>query len=132
MKVVFLGLDSLQVLILFVTFSFLLLGFEAALLHYRARFRHWAMWAPVILCPLIFIWGLVAVFIFTSLTQITFQGLMLLSVVQGLWGTYFHIAPRFRGSRRRFLSRLIFGPPIIAPLSLAGMGVLGLLAFFLV
>jgi hypothetical protein len=122
---------SLQrVLILFVSLAFLLIGIQVTLYHYRQNFHNKVMWTPVIASPIFFVVGIIHVCYKMSWLHTLFIILMWVGAVAGLIGFYFHV----RGVKLRVggyeLRNFMIGPPVILPLLLTAMAVLGLIAAY--
>lgn len=114
----------------FVGIVFILIGIQVVLLHYRQNFRHWAMWLPVIGSPLL---GVLAIIlgVFNIFSMKVFMAILYsIIALAGLIGYYFHftgVGNRVDGYR---LQNFLVGPPIILPLLITAMGVLGIMALY--
>ncbi|HZG77561.1 MAG TPA: hypothetical protein VEZ72_17035 [Paenibacillus sp.] len=116
--------------ILFVAISFLLIGVQVFLFHYRQNFHNKAMWTPVIEAPIVFISGIVFVMYRTDAAATVWVWLMYIAVVSGFVGFYYHT----RGLGKRVggyeLRNFLIGPPTLLPLMLSALGAFGLLAVY--
>lgn len=119
-----------RILILFVSLAFILIGVQVTMFHYRQNFHKKAMWIPVIATPVFFLVGIVLVFYNVHWLRNLFVGLMGIGTLAGLIGFYYH----FRGVGVRVggwaLRNFLIGPPIILPLLITAMSVLGLIAIY--
>jgi hypothetical protein len=131
MKPVLAGLTLQQVLILFAALSFIPLGLEVGLLHYRAKFYRWAMWTPVVFTPAGVLSGLAGGLWMTGASLALLQALMWIAVLVGGLGFLLHLWQRFRSGMGLTLKGLLYGPPLLAPLSISSTGLLALLAIYL-
>lgn len=118
-----------RLLLLMVSIMFLVVFIQVTLFHYRQNFRHWAMWAPVLLTPLGSIAALVLVFVPNQPWLVTALGILLaIGILAGLLGFYLHL----RGVGERVggykLNNFLVGPPIMLPLTVFAISILGLLA----
>jgi hypothetical protein len=124
------GWDFQRFYVSFVGVAFALLGLQVLLFHWRAAFKKWTMYGPVLLSPVLAAAGVVG-----ALTRdgwIGWAALVVfgLGVVDGLVGIYEHargIAGRIGGFSLR---NLVAGPPVLLPVmftALALTGALGLI-----
>jgi hypothetical protein len=110
-------------------FSAIVSGWEAYAQHQRGAYANRWMWTPVWLTPPTVL-AAVAALASERAARRVLPVLSLVSLADGLVGTYYHV----RGIRRLpggfALGRynLVIGPPIFAPLLTCMIGVLGLLA----
>lgn len=122
------GWDFQRFYVLFIGAAFLLLGLQVLLFHWRAAFRRWTMYGPVLLAP-----GLAAAGFVAGATRSGWVGwaalvVFALGVVEGLVGVYEHlhgIAMRIGGFSPR---NLIAGPPPILPALFMALSISGGLA----
>ena len=116
-----------RVLMLFVGAAFLMIATQVALFHYRQNFHHWAQWTPVIGAPAI---GLVA--LLTAIFNATWLNWVLIALLGvGLLVGVVGFALHFTGVGERVdgyrFNNFLVGPPIVLPLMVTAMSVLGLL-----
>ncbi len=119
------GWDFQRFYLLFVAVAFLLLGLQVLLLHWRAAFTRWTMYAPVLLAPVLAAAGVVG-----GLTRDGWLGWTVLIVflvggVVGLVGVYEHghgIAERIGGFSLR---NLVAGPPVLLPVMFTALALSG-------
>lgn len=119
-----------RIVILFVSFAFLLIGIQVTLFHYRQNFRVKVMWTPVIGSPVFFVSGLLLFFSHADALAVIFTLLMWAGVLVGLIGFYMH----FKGVGARVggykLRNFLIGPPVILPLLFCAVSVLGLIGIY--
>ena len=113
-------------------FASLLSGYEAATEHYRAGYGLQVMYTPVIISPLLLVAG-IAGFFSRRAARIVLPLASLLTIVDGLAGTYFHIRniARRPGGWRLPVTNLVMGPPLFAPVLFTLSGYLGIIASLL-
>ena len=105
------------------------LGAEIYFEHLRDSFGNRWMWTPVVLTPPLVAAGVAGV-MSERAARTALPAVSALYAIDGLIGVYTHL----RGVRRRPgglqepLYNLVMGPPLLAPGSLALIGVLGLVA----
>jgi hypothetical protein len=108
--------------------GFLVVGAQVTLFHYRGNFRNKAMWLPVISAPLL---GLILLYhwVATPAWLVTpLRWFHWIELVGGLIGFGFHargISQRMGGFK---LNNVLTGPPILLPLLLSFLSILGLVA----
>lgn len=127
---VYVGWPLGRVLLLAVSAMFLVIFLQVTMLHYRQNFRSAPMWSPVVETPLIALVAAVAAFInSTILLQVT-GALLIIGVVSGLGGFYYHV----RGVGERVggyhLNNFLIGPPVMLPLTISAISALGLFALY--
>jgi hypothetical protein len=112
--------------------SALLSGFEAYYSHYKNNFRYWMQWSPVVIAPVL------AGVAFGSVKsrRLATTALPALSIVAGAdaaIGFFYHARGVLRrpGGSKRLLYKVMYGPPIFAPLLFGAAGMLGVLASLL-
>lgn len=124
------GWPLARVLILFDSLVFLFVGIQVTMSHYRQNFHHKAMWIPVIAIPLFVGSGIVLTFNAANWARGLFALLMWIGSAAGFLGFYYH----FRGVGIRVggyeLRNFLMGPPIIMPLLITALSVLGLIAVY--
>ena len=105
------------------------LGGEIWFEHYKGSYGDKWMWTPIVLTPPLTAAGVAGVFSERA-AQTALPLLSALYTLDGLIGVYTHV----RGVRRKPggfqepLYNIVMGPPVLAPGSLALIGVLGLVA----
>ena len=129
-------LDCSRFLTTVVSFGFLFLTLDSFMEHYftQKQIRPY-QWIPVIFGVMAFPISLTAVVRLNPVTSRILGAVCLISVLVGGWGFYFHIAAIWRMIDTPFewsflFSGLRYGPPMLAPLSYAGLGLLGLVGAF--
>ena len=102
---------------------------QVTLFHWGAAFSARAMWAPVLLTPMIVVAALLGVVDAGTFGWIA-AAFLALAAFDGLYGLYRHL----RGVAAQIgvlnLRNLIAGPPFVLPLAYSLVGVLGLLGLF--
>jgi hypothetical protein len=120
-----------RVLILFLGVAFALLAVQVTLFHSRQNFRHWAMWVPVIELPVFALTAIVLAFYNAAWIRWVFALWMILGTTGGVYGAYLHtvgIGQRVGGYGES--QNFLVGPPVILPIMMSALSVLGLLALF--
>jgi hypothetical protein len=119
-----------RIVILYVGLAYLFIWIQVTMSHYRQNFHHKAMWAPVILAPLICITSIICTLMNNSGWLLMAIILLWLGALAGLVGFYFH----FKGVGLRVggyaLRNFLIGPPIILPLLFSALSILGLIAVY--
>lgn len=119
-----------RVILLFTGLALLLIFIQVTLFHYRQNFRHFAMWLPVLGSPAI---GLMALWLSLGnspgIRNVTIVFLVI-GLIAGLIGFLYH----FRGVGKRVggykMPNFLVGPPIILPLMITAISILGLIAIY--
>ncbi len=113
-------------------FAALVSGFEAFSQHQRGAFKHWLMWTPVVLTPPMMLLAGAALFSRT-VAALALPWASLVMVVDGVVGFVNHVrgVRRLPGGFRVGWYSITMGPPLLAPVLLTVVGVLGLLAAFM-
>ena len=119
-----------RVIFLFTGLALLLIFIQVTLFHYRQNFRHWAMWLPVLGTPAI---GLLAIWLSINnsigIRRITVVFLTI-GLFAGVIGFFYH----FRGVGQRVggykTANFLVGPPVILPLMVTAICILGLIAVY--
>jgi len=109
-------------------------GFESWYSHYKSNFRYKAQWTPVLLSPILLAASLGAI-ASARIARTLLPAASALAMVDGAAGFFYHA----RGIVRRpggkepatRLYKLLYGPPIFAPLLFAACGMLGILSSLL-
>jgi hypothetical protein len=109
-------------------------GVEAWYSHYKSNFRYKAQWTPVLLSPIL-LGASVGAILSRRVARTVLPAASTLAMINGATGFFYHT----RGILRRpggkepetRLHKLLYGPPIFAPLLFAACGMLGLLSSLL-
>jgi hypothetical protein len=109
-------------------------GVEAWYSHYKSNFRYKAQWTPVLLAPVL-LGASVGAIISGRVARTLLPAASAVAMIDGATGFFYHA----RGILRRpggketgtRLHKLLYGPPIFAPLLFAACGMLGLLSSLL-
>jgi hypothetical protein len=119
-----------RIVILFVGISFLAIGVQVTLSHYRQNFHHPAMWGPVISSPILAVVSIALAFYASSWLFTLYMIMMYVAMAEGVGGFYYH----FHGVGLRvggYTSRnFLVGPPVVLPLLFTAIGALGLFAYY--
>lgn len=119
-----------RVVVFFIGLAFLALGLQVIFFHYRQNFRHWAMWIPVLATPVFGLVGLLISFYNTPVLRSLWLVLLAVGALAGILGFWLHL----RGVGERVdgykLNNFLIGPPIMLPLLITVMSVLGLAALY--
>lgn len=118
-------------LCLFTGLGFLLVWLDISLGHVSAGLEHPGMWAPLIFLPCAAtVSMLTAIRAGESLSRV-FRVICRAAVLIGILGFFFHFArllKELKGAVQwEVVMRLMRYPPLLAPLAVSGLGVLGLL-----
>jgi hypothetical protein len=122
------GWDFQRFYVGFVGIAFALLGLQVLLFHWRAAFKRWTMYGPVLLAPVLAVAGVAG-----ALSRDGWLGwavliVFVLGLVDGLIGIYEH----GRGVARRIggvsLRNLVAGPPVLLPVMFTALAFSGGLA----
>jgi hypothetical protein len=99
---------------------------QVTLMHWAGGFRHVAMWWPVLATPVFAAVAVAGAVTRTGVVGWVAAAVMVVAVVEGLVGVWFHLLG-IRAQVGGFnLRNLIAGPPPLLPLAYALIGVLGL------
>jgi hypothetical protein len=112
----------------FVGLAFALLGVQVLLFHWRAAFKQWTMYGPVLLAPVLAVAGIVGAVTRAGWLGWAVVAVFALGVVDGLIGIYEHsraIAGRIGGFSLR---NLVAGPPLLLPVMFTALAFSGGLA----
>ena len=119
-----------RVLLLFTALALLLIFIQVWLFHYRQNFRHWAMWIPVLATPVLGVCLIILALGNTTRFRPVVVALLVAGLLGGLVGFYYH----FRGVGTRVdgyrIQNFLVGPPVILPLMVTAISVLGLMAIY--
>lgn len=121
-----------RVLLLFLGVVFLALFVQVTMMHSRQNFRHWAMWLPVLGTPTLGVLSLIMVFWNAAALRTIFSYLLVIVGVAGVMGTFFHLEGVGERVDGYTLSNFLVGPPVLLPIMVTAMSVLGLIILFLV
>jgi hypothetical protein len=107
-------------------------GFEAWYSHYKSNFRYKAQWLPVIMSPILLFASLGAV-AHRHIATTLLPAASVLTIANGGVGFVMHARGVMRrpGGKGARLHKILYGPPIFAPLLFAACGMLGLMASLL-
>lgn len=110
-------------------FSAFFSGFEALYSHYKNNFKFKAQWSPVIIAPLLMLAAALSL-LKPRAARTVLPIISLAAIVDGGIGFYYHARGIVRrpGGVKKLGYKILYGPPIFAPLLFAACGVLGLLA----
>jgi hypothetical protein len=101
---------------------------QLSLFHWGAAFASKAMWVPVILTPVIVLAIGIGVLERTDPWGWIAAGALVLGVIDGLVGLYFHVRGTVAQVGGLTVRNLIAGPPPVLPLAYSLVGVVGLIA----
>jgi len=122
------GWPFARLYMLLVALAFAVIGLQVLLFHWRAGFRSWTMYGPVLLAPVIVLAGLVGALQRDGLLGWIVLAVFAFGIVDGLVGIVEHlrgIARRIGGfSLRNFMS----GPPPLLPVAFMALALTGALA----
>jgi hypothetical protein len=105
-----------------------MLGTQVLLLHWRAAFRKWTMYGPVLAAPLIAAAGVVGAIQRDGLLGWAALGVFGIGVFDGMIGVFEHVrgvAERIGGFTPR---NLVAGPPVFLPAMFLALSFIGGLA----
>jgi hypothetical protein len=125
------GWPIAKLLFLTSAFGFVLLGIQVTLFHYRGNFRSLTMWIPVLSAPTLA--GLLLLFALWPAywLRVLLFWFLCIEVLGGLFGFTRHlhgITQRMGGLK---LNNVLTGPPIMLPLLLSFLSLLGLLGLYI-
>lgn len=99
----------------FMGLAYLLVWLQVGLFHWRGAFRHWAMWGPISVAPLLILAGLLYPFFYGGWRDTLFVLVFVIGALDGLAGLFYH----FMGVRHYVggfnLRNVMVGPPVILP-----------------
>jgi hypothetical protein len=109
-------------------------GVEAWYSHYKSNFRYKAQWTPVLLSPILLAASIGAI-ASVRIARTLLPAVSALALVDGAAGFFYHARgivrrPGGKEPATRF-HKLLYGPPIFAPLLFAACGMLGVLSSLL-
>ena len=118
-------------LVLFTGFGFLFLWLDIFIGHVGSGLHNIFMWIPLVMLPVVMVISVMTAFRATKFNLKFFYFIYYLVILVGMAGFYFHLL-RLMGDLKgqiqwEVLIRLMRYPPLLAPLSVSGLGILGLL-----
>lgn len=119
-----------RILFLFTGLAFITIAAQVAMFHYRQNFRHWAMWIPVTATPVLGVVALLISFYDLVVLRVLWTVLLSVAAIAGAGGFVLHVTgvgERVDGYR---LNNFLVGPPIMLPLMVSAMSLLGLIALY--
>ena len=118
-------------LFFFIAAAFLFLWIDLFLGHTSQGLHHPAMWLPLVFLPCAIVISLIRTITDSVFLRRLFQLFSLGAFIVGLLGFGFHFARLWRDLNGPIqwdvLIRLMRYPPLLAPLAVSGVGILGLL-----
>jgi hypothetical protein len=122
------GWPFARLYMLLVALAFAVVGLQVLLFHWRAGFRRWTMYGPVVLAPVLVVAGVVGALQRDGWVGWVALAVFALGIVDGLVGVFEH----FRGIARRIggfsLRNLMSGPPPLLPVAFTALALTGALA----
>ena len=118
-------------LVLFTGGGYLLIWLDILIGHVGGEMRNLFMWVPVVILPVAAVMAILTSFHATPLTRTIFYTICWIVILTGISGFCFHLlrlTTDLKGQIQwEVLVRLMRYPPLLAPLSLCGLGILGVL-----
>jgi hypothetical protein len=122
------GWPFARLYMLLVAVAFAVIGLQVLLFHWRAAFRSWTMYGPVLLAPVLVFAGVIGAFKRDGLLGWIVLAVFAFGIVDGLVGVVEH----WRGIARRIggfsLRNLMSGPPPLLPVAFMALALTGALA----
>ena len=122
------GWPFARLYMLLVALAFAGVGLQVLLFHWRAAFRRWTMYGPVLLAPVLVLAGVVGALKRDGALGWIVLAVFALGIVDGLIGIFEHL----RGIARRIggfsLRNLMSGPPPLLPVAFMALALSGALA----
>jgi hypothetical protein len=122
------GWPFARLYLLLVALAFVVIGLQVLLFHWRAAFRRWTMYGPVLLAPILVLAGVVGAVRRDGWLGWIALAIFGLGIVDGLVGIFEHL----RGIARRIggfaLRNLMSGPPPLLPVAFTALALTGALA----
>jgi hypothetical protein len=122
------GWPFARLYLLLVALAFVVIGLQVLLFHWRAAFRRWTMYGPVLLAPILVLAGVVGAVRRDGWLGWIALAIFGLGIVDGLVGIFEHL----RGISRRIggfsLRNLMSGPPPLLPVAFTALALTGALA----
>ena len=113
---------------LLVALAFAVIGLQVLLFHWRAGFRRWTMYGPVLFAPVLVVAAVLGAVQRDGFLGWVVLGIFVLGIVDGLVGVVEHL----RGIARRVggfsLRNLMSGPPPLLPVAFTALALTGALA----
>lgn len=124
------GWPTDRVLLVFTGLAFAMIAMQVGLFHYRGNFRHKVMWGPVLTAPILAVLGLLLGLWNVPWLRTLFVVGLGVEAVAALLGFILHV----RGVMLRVggwkLRNVLTGPPVVLPLMLMAISLLGLLSIY--
>lgn len=124
------GWELARIIIVLVGLAQLMIFVQVTMFHYRQNFRNVAMWLPVIGTPVIGILAILLAILNTPALIGLVKVLFWIGLIAGLIGFFYH----FRGVGQRVdgyvIRNFLVGPPVILPLMISALGVVGLFGLY--
>lgn len=124
------NLPLARAIMVFVALGFLMIFIQVTLLHHRQNFRFWQQWIPVVALPLLALVSLALGWANLEWLRTLVAVALIVGLIAGVYGFSLHlvgVGKRVDGYRYH---NFLVGPPIILPLMISAMSVLGLLALY--
>ncbi|MBE0446978.1 MAG: hypothetical protein IBX64_02545 [Actinobacteria bacterium] len=123
------GLPLTAWVIVLITALFAILWVQIIILHYRGAFHRIWMWGPILYLPVVIITGITAL-VFQNLALDIYGVLLIITLLMGLSGLFFHIQGIVRQVGGWNLDNIMVGPPPMFPLSLSLISLVGIIAVY--
>lgn len=130
MEIAWLDWSLPQFLLVFAALAFLMIFLQVVLFHSRQNFRHWTMWLPVLETPVASLLLLSYVFYPLPLLKTTTALFLSIGALSGLSGFALHTSGVGQRVGGYTADNFRVGPPVMLPLMIAAISVLGLLAIY--
>jgi hypothetical protein len=122
------GWPFARLYMLLVALAFVVIGLQVLLLHWRAGFRRWTMYGPILLAPVIVLAAIAGAIQRDGSLGWIVLSVFGLGILDGLVGIFEHL----RGIARRIggftLRNLMSGPPPLLPVAFTALALTGALA----
>lgn len=119
------GWELGRVVVVFAAIAYVVVWVQVSLNHWAGGFRRRAMWAPVLLTPVVVLGALVGAARRESPWGWIALGILVLGVVDGLVGLAYHLRGTTSQVGGLSLRNLLAGPPPMLPVAYAALGALG-------
>ena len=122
------GWDFQRFYLLFLGVAFAMLGLQVLLFHWRAAFKRWTMYGPVLFAPVLAAAGIVGAISREGWLGWAVLAIFAFGVVDGMIGIFEHsrgVAERIGGLSLR---NLVAGPPVLMPVMFTALAFSGVLA----
>ncbi|MHB0934956.1 MAG: hypothetical protein ACYDCO_05440 [Armatimonadota bacterium] len=116
---------------LFLGLAFLLVWGQVFLYHWRGAFRHHAMWAPVVLGPLLSLVALLFAWMHGGWMNWLLAVSYTAGTLVGIFGINYHLIGIKQRVGRWTLHNVMAGPPPVLPAMFLALSLVGLLVFFI-